>query len=164
MSDSGNPGGVAPAEASVHDPGHDTEIRAALDRVYDPCSLAVNNPLSLLEMGLVRDWHLDAGGALRVRLCVTSPNCMMAPKFVDAARVELGKIDGLAAVDVHVDPTVFWTPELMSERGRRRSRLRRARSLRRAPVRPQQWRGQGIPEIAGEEPAVRPAQPRPSPM
>jgi metal-sulfur cluster biosynthetic enzyme len=135
-----SPSGSRPGEASGHDPRHDEQIRAALGRVYDPCSLAVNNPLSLIEMGLVRDWHLDAGGALRVRMCVTSPNCMMAPKFLEASRLELSKIEGLASVHVEVDPTVFWTPELMTDEGRRSTRLRRARSRRAAPVRPQQWR------------------------
>jgi metal-sulfur cluster biosynthetic enzyme len=137
MTGVGSEGG---GEAGDHDPRCDEEIRTALGRVYDPCSLAVNNPLSLIEMGLVRGWCLSSDGALRVRLCVTSPNCMMAPKFLEASRQELGRIEGLTSVEVEVDPSVFWTPELMTEGGRRSAALSRDRSRRGAPVRPQQWR------------------------
>lgn len=123
-----------------HDPRFDDQIRAALGRVYDPCSLAANNPLSLIDMGLVRDWRLDAQGNLCVRMCVTAPSCLMAPKFLEAARVELRKIEGIGAVAVDVDPSVFWTPELMSDAGKALEARRHARSRRAAPVRPQQWR------------------------
>jgi metal-sulfur cluster biosynthetic enzyme len=116
------------------------DVQAALGRVYDPCSLAANNPLSLIDMGLVREWTIDGEGHLMVRLCVTTPSCLMAPKLIDAARQELRKVAGIEQVTIDVDPSVFWTPELMSSRGKRTVRRRHQRSRRVANVRPQQWR------------------------
>ncbi len=123
-----------------HDPRFDAQIRAALGRVYDPCSLAANNPLSLIDMGLVREWRVDEHGDLEVRMCVTAPSCLMAPKFLGAAREELRKIEGIGEVSVEVDPTIMWTPELMTEAGKRADAMRHARARRLGGVRPQQWR------------------------
>jgi metal-sulfur cluster biosynthetic enzyme len=119
---------------------HDQQVRRALHRVYDPCSLASNNPLSLIDMGLVREWELDDERNLQVRMCVTSPSCMMAPTFLEAAREELRKIEGIGTVTVEVDVSVFWTEDLMSERGKRLAQIRRGRGIGTARARPQQWR------------------------
>jgi metal-sulfur cluster biosynthetic enzyme len=122
----------------------DAQIERALDRIYDPCSLAANNALSLVDMGLVRDWQVDDEGNLSVRMCVTSPSCLMAPTFLEAARVELAKIDGIGTVRVDVDASVFWTEDLMTERGKRLARERRERAGQ-ARARPQQWRETAVP-------------------
>ncbi len=118
----------------------DQEIRDALGRVYDPCSLAVNNPLSIVDMGLVRGWRLEPDGAIKVIMCVTGPGCLMAPKFVGAAREQLAQLPFVRSVEIEVDASVLWTPEQMTEGGRALQRARHARARRLAPVRPQQWR------------------------
>lgn len=119
---------------------HDEQILAALHEVYDPCSLALNNPLSIVDMGLVNGWRLDADGALRVTMCVTGPGCLMAPKLTGAAREQLLELPFVRTVDVEVDASVMWTPDLMTDRGRELQRVahRRARDV--VAVRPQQWR------------------------
>ncbi len=75
--------------------GFDAAVRAALGRVHDPCSVAAGRPKSLIEMGLVLGWELDASGHLAVRFCVTMPMCTMAPHFTEAAKDELAKIEGV---------------------------------------------------------------------
>jgi len=127
--------GAATASARL-----DLEIRNALGRVYDPCSLAANTPLSVIDMGLVRDWSIDDQRQLTVRMCVTTPTCLMGPKLIDAARHELRQITGIEQVTIEVDPSVFWTPDLMSSRGKRTVQGRHQRSRQVATVRPQQWR------------------------
>jgi len=127
----------------------DLEVEAALGRVYDPCSLAANNPLSLIDMGLVLGWDFDPHGNLSVRMCVTSSTCLMAPKFLGAARQELEKIEGIGSVAVDVDPSVLWGPELMTDEGKRLERLRHQRSRHVTRARPQQWREQRRPVDGG---------------
>jgi metal-sulfur cluster biosynthetic enzyme len=124
----------------------DTLVEDALGQVFDPCSMAVNNPLSIVDMGLVRQWHLDERGRISVTMCVTGPGCMMFPKFVDAARAELMKLSFVREVDIAVDVSVLWTEDLMTERGRRLQHERHRHSHTIRPVRPQQWRESARPD------------------
>ncbi|WP_164847417.1 metal-sulfur cluster assembly factor [Sphingobium algorifonticola] len=87
-------------------------IAAALDRVNDPCSIAAGRPLSVRRMGLVRAWRIEAG-VLYVTFAVTFPGCTMAPHFMEAARTELLKIDGISAVETRLDTDYVWTPDVM---------------------------------------------------
>jgi metal-sulfur cluster biosynthetic enzyme len=116
------------------------DIVAALNRVNDPCSLAARSPVSIMEMGLVREWSWD-NGRLDVTMCVTSISCTMAPHFVNAARDELLAIDGVEHVNIRVDASITWTETMMQRQARERLAARRAEA--REIVRPQQWR-QGV--------------------
>jgi metal-sulfur cluster biosynthetic enzyme len=117
----------------------DRAIEAALGRVFDPCSLAANAPVSIVDMGLVLGWRVDEAGNVTVRMCVTSPCCTLAPNIAAGAERELRRIDGLAEVTVEMDAATFWTPDRMTDRGRETLRLRRERSQALLPVRPRQW-------------------------
>ncbi len=90
----------------------DAAVRAALAGVHDPCSVAAGRPLSLVDMGLLRDWRLD-GDTLSVRFAVTFAGCTMAPHFLRAAEVELARLPGVARVCAAVDTDFVWTPDLM---------------------------------------------------
>lgn len=118
----------------------DAAIRQALDQVCDPCSIAANAPVSIIDMGLVRGWSVDAEDNLVVRMCVTSPSCTMGPHMVRAAERLLAAIPGLRSARVEIDPAVFWTPGDMTRRGRDLLDARRSASLAKAKVAPQQWR------------------------
>ena len=118
----------------------DEAIRCALQQVCDPCSIAANVPLSLIDMGLVRGWSLDDQGNLVVQMCLTSPSCTMSPYMVKAAQELLTRIAGVKSARVEIDPGFFWTPELMTEQGRQLLSTGRASSVRNTKVAPQQWR------------------------
>lgn len=118
----------------------DAAIRAALHQVCDPCSIAAQAPVSILDMGLVRDWNVDDEGNLVVRMALTSPSCTMGPHMVRGAEELLSAIPGLKSARVDVDPTFFWTPDQLTANGRSVLDGRRAASLARAELRPQQWR------------------------
>jgi metal-sulfur cluster biosynthetic enzyme len=88
-------------------------IEAALRTVHDPCSVAAGRPQSVVDMGLVTGWHLDADGVLDVTFAVTFAGCTMAPHFMAAAEAELAKLPGVSAVRTKVDTQFVWTPERM---------------------------------------------------
>lgn len=115
-------------------------IEAALERVFDPCSLAARAPVSIVDMGLVLGWRVDEAAHLTVRMCVTSPCCTLAPNIAAGAERELRRIEGVGDVTIELDAATFWTPERMTDRGREVLRLRRERSQALLPVRPRQWR------------------------
>lgn len=114
-------------------------IEQALHQVCDPCSIAANAPLSIIDMGLVKDWHVK-DGHVTVTMCVTSPGCTMGPNMAKAAEELLCQIDGIGSATVEFDPSIFWSPEQMTEKGKQSLSFRREQSLARAQVRPQQWR------------------------
>ena len=128
----------------------DDAVRAALHQVCDPCSIAAQAPVSIIDMGLVRDWKVDDNGELVVRMALTSPSCTMAPHMVRAAEELLSGVPGIISARVEVDPTVFWTAADMTESGRGALASRRQNSLLSAAIRPQQWRERGGHRIEGE--------------
>jgi metal-sulfur cluster biosynthetic enzyme len=116
------------------------DIRTALDLVCDPCSIAAQAPLSIVDMGLVRGWTIDEELNLVVTMCVTSPSCTMGPHMVRAAEEALSKIAGVKSARVDMDPGFFWSPESMTSKGLSSLARRRQESVARRPVVPQQWR------------------------
>lgn len=107
----------------------ENEAWAALERIYDPCSVATRSPLNIVDMGLVREVEVDEAHNVRVSICPTSPSCMLMASITEGAENELRSIDGAAKVEVTIDADFFWTPEAMTERGQAElSRHREARS------------------------------------
>lgn len=91
----------------------DVAVRAALTRVYDPCSVAAGRPLSLVDMGLFLGAWLEAG-TLHARFAVTFAGCTMAPHFLRAAEAELARLPGVERVEATVDTTAVWSPDRLS--------------------------------------------------
>jgi metal-sulfur cluster biosynthetic enzyme len=118
----------------------DAKVVAALDRDFDPCSIAAKAPVSILDMGLVQDWEVDEEGHLIVRMCLTSASCTMSPNMVRAAEEQLSAIPELRSVRVEIDPSLFWTPDQMTARGKSTLHMRRTNSMAKTGVVPQQWR------------------------
>lgn len=117
----------------------DDRIRDALHQVCDPCSIAANAPLSIIDMGLVEGWEVEDGHIV-VTMCVTSPGCTMGPNMARAAEALLSCIDGIESACVEFDPGIFWSPDKMTDQGKDMLAIRRQQSLARAQVKPQQWR------------------------
>jgi metal-sulfur cluster biosynthetic enzyme len=89
------------------------DIRARLNEIADPCSIAAGAPAGLVEMGLVRDVTVrDApdGAVVRVRIGLTEPGCMMGASFVVRTRECLEGLPGIACVDVELEHDCDWTP------------------------------------------------------
>jgi metal-sulfur cluster biosynthetic enzyme len=114
-------------------PPTETEIRAALDEIVDPCSTAAGAPAGLDEMGLVRDIEIGEGkqGAhLRVTIGLTQPLCLMGIPFMKSARQRLEAMPGVSEVDVSLASGIDWTPARLAPPYRERlERVRRARGV-----------------------------------
>ena len=108
----------------------ENEAWAALERIYDPCSLATRNPLNIVDMGLVRTVEVDDERNVRVGISPTAPSCMLMASITEGAEKELRRIDDAAAIEVKVVTDFFWTPEAMTERGQ--AELARSREARAA--------------------------------
>lgn len=98
--------------------------RAALANAYDPCSQAWGRPMSLLDLGLVREVTATAG-VVTVRIGLTVPYCMAVATIMQAVEARVSQLDGVVGVNVEIDQHAVWSPELMTEPARQRlARLR----------------------------------------
>jgi metal-sulfur cluster biosynthetic enzyme len=112
-------GGLVPArrvEQSVQ------EIRAQLNEIGDPCSVAQGVPMGLDDMGLVRDVAIDDDGNVAIDLRLTSPSCHIVGYFGEEAKRRVLALPGVRSVSVEVDLGLDWTPQMMSEDAKQRRR------------------------------------------
>lgn len=107
-------------------------VRAALNKVVDPCSAARGVPIGLTDMGMVRNVRIEQGdgGAVGVvvTLRVTSPGCMLGMEFGQLAEQEVRQA-GAGWVRVEWDTTFDWTEEEIAGPARQRLRQRRTELL-----------------------------------
>ena len=113
------------------------EVVAALDTVKDPCSVAMNRPVGLVEMGMVRGVVVRSG-AVDVTLCLTEPTCLYAMQISDSVRAGLRaalgeELDVNVQFDAQLD-SGLWTEERMTAGARARLHQRRAEDLMDAPT------------------------------
>jgi metal-sulfur cluster biosynthetic enzyme len=90
------------------------EVRARLNAIVDPCSLAAGAPAGIDEMGLVREVDVEAtpsGAVIRVRIGLTEPGCMIGASFVARAHECLESLPGVARVEVALEHDCDWSPE-----------------------------------------------------
>jgi metal-sulfur cluster biosynthetic enzyme len=114
-------------------------VDRALDAVHDPCSVAVNAPLTIRDMGLVLERRVDEGGRAYVRLCVTGPSCILVGSIIRGVEEQVGAVPGISAVQVAIDAGHVWTEDDMTPGGRASLSQARQRSRERFPVTPRQW-------------------------
>jgi len=115
-------------------PTLENEAWAALERIYDPCSVATRSPLNIVDMGLVREVEIDAERNVRVSICPTSPSCMLMASITEGAEKELATIEGAGEIEVRIDSEFFWTPEAMTERGQAELQRHRDARSEEAPI------------------------------
>ena len=87
------------------------EVRAALNEIIDPCSVAAGEPAGLVDMGLVRLINIrDNGAQVQVVLALTEPTCLMGFPFMRSARDRLEALPDVERVEVSLDPAFQWSP------------------------------------------------------
>lgn len=93
-------------------------VWSALRQVYDPCSQAWRRPLSVVDLGLVRELAVDGDGTVRVRIGLTVPYCLAVATIMRAVEHRVGEIGGVTGVRVEIDQDAQWSPDLMTAYGR----------------------------------------------
>lgn len=106
------------------EPGLEERVAARLSTVLDSCSVAAGTPLSIVDMGLVQDSHLDGDGTLVITLRGTFPGCTMLPHFAEAAEQQLAS--EFDRVVVRLSSDTSWTPDALSVHAREVRARRRA--------------------------------------
>jgi metal-sulfur cluster biosynthetic enzyme len=83
-----------------------------LRKVIEPCSIAMYNPVDIVQMGLVEDVELIEGHA-RVTLCLTDPGCVHLSAMRQFITDVLLELPGIQSVEVRQTGTKLWTPDRM---------------------------------------------------
>ena len=89
------------------------EIQEALRDVYDP-----EIPVNVLDLGLIHDIKIDEGQAY-VQMTLTAPGCGMGPYIAQNAEWRIAEIDGVEDVDVEMVFDPPWSPDLITEEGKK---------------------------------------------
>lgn len=115
-----------------------TAIKGQLREVLDPCSCITDNPIDLVDLGIIDDISVDEGTAeARIDILLTSQRCMYVIDIVDEIEERVGSIDGIETVEVHqVTDGKVWTAERMSEQQRRERRERFQERVEAADITP----------------------------
>ncbi|MFJ8033469.1 metal-sulfur cluster assembly factor [Streptomyces sp. NPDC096032] len=112
------------------------QVHTALGEVYDPCSQSWQRPMSLVDLGLVRDVAVDGEGRATVRISLTAPFCMAVPVIMQSVEQKVGAVDGVTGVTVELDGGTLWRPELMTDKGRAQLAAARTEDRRMLPLTP----------------------------
>jgi FeS assembly SUF system protein len=84
-----------------------------LKTVYDP-----EIPVDIYELGLVYDVNVDEGGAVAIRMTLTSPMCPVAESLPPEVEEKVRSVAGVSDVKIDLVWDPPWSPSLMSEAAR----------------------------------------------
>lgn len=114
-----------PAGRTGADEETEARIRDRLAEVLDPCSCFTDDPVNIVDLGLVEDVRVSDDVA-RVELLLTSPGCTYLPYIERDVAERVGDVEGIETVDVVQVTDRIWTRERMADEVRegRRERFR----------------------------------------
>jgi metal-sulfur cluster biosynthetic enzyme len=95
-------------------PTTETHIVEQLDNVLDPCSCMTDQPVSIVDLGLVNEVSIE-GQSVHLELLPTTPMCMYMTQIIDEAAAEVRKLDDVADVEIEENIEDMWRPERMSD-------------------------------------------------
>jgi metal-sulfur cluster biosynthetic enzyme len=99
-----------------------TDVLECLGEILDPCSVGNRTPMSITEMGLVRDIEITDDGAVSIAMRLTAPSCLMVGHFKDEAAARIGKLDGVTDVSMTYDSGLDWSPDMIEPAAQERRR------------------------------------------
>lgn len=98
-------------------PVNEESAREALKQVIDP-ELFVNIvDLGLVYLVTVADLE-DGKQKVSIEMTMTSPACPAGPQLIQQSKDTLGRIEGVAEVEVKLVMVPPWTPDRMTEAAR----------------------------------------------
>jgi probable FeS assembly SUF system protein SufT len=113
-------GYAAGPEATAAAPGEFSEqaVWAALKTCFDP-----EIPVNIVDLGLIYDLAVErtpAGGqSVEVKMTLTAPGCGMGPVIAEDARQKIAALPTVEQAKVHIVWDPQWTPQMISEAGRK---------------------------------------------
>jgi|TARA_B110000263_G_scaffold232096_1_gene227888 metal-sulfur cluster biosynthetic enzyme len=89
------------------------DVIEALKEVYDP-----EIPVNIVDLGLVYDIEVE-DGEVAIEMTLTAQGCGMGPYIAQQAEWRIAEIPGVEDVEVELVWDPPWSPELITEDGKR---------------------------------------------
>ena len=89
------------------------EVIEALKEVYDP-----EIPVNIVDLGLIYDIEVSAG-EVAIEMTLTAQGCGMGPYIAQQAEWRIAEIPGVEDVEVELVWEPPWSPEVITEDGKR---------------------------------------------
>ncbi len=89
-------------------------IITALRGVIDP-EIGIN----IYDLGLISDIKIERDNKVTIGLLLTIPDCPLINELQQAIKESVGKVPKVKAVKVYLDKKNTWSPERMTEEGKR---------------------------------------------
>ena len=90
------------------------EVTEALKDVYDP-----EIPVNVVDLGLIYGVQVDDDSNVHVDMTLTAAGCGMGPFIAQQAEWAIADLDGVRDVNVEISFDPRWTPERITEDGRK---------------------------------------------
>ena len=111
------------------------QVESALRNVLDPCSCFTDEPVNIVDLGLVEEVSFD-GESVTVDLLLTSPGCTYYPYIKRDVETRLLELDGVTSVQVNEVTGDVWTRDRMDDDVRTAREQRMEERLERAGIEP----------------------------
>jgi probable FeS assembly SUF system protein SufT len=90
----------------------------ALRGCFDP-----EIPVNIVDLGLIYDLNIEpgegGGNRVEVKMTLTAPGCGMGPVIAEDARTRIAALPTVTEAKVHIVWDPMWTPQMISEAGRK---------------------------------------------
>lgn len=94
-------------------------VWAALKTCFDP-----EIPVNIVDLGLIYDLVVEdapeGGRHVEIKMTLTAPGCGMGPVIAEDARTKVTALPTVRSAKVHVVWDPVWTPQMISEAGRKK--------------------------------------------
>ena len=90
------------------------EVTQALKDVYDP-----EIPVNVVDLGLIYGIEVDDDDHVHVDMTLTAAGCSMGPFIAQQAEWAIADIDGVKDVEVEISFEPPWSPDRITEDGRK---------------------------------------------
>ncbi|MDE3083836.1 MAG: DUF59 domain-containing protein [Verrucomicrobiota bacterium] len=108
---------TVPAGGSAED-FSEQAVWSALKTCFDP-----EIPVNIVDLGLVYDLDIEktpsGGHSIEVKMTLTAPGCGMGPVIAEDARQKIAALPTVESAKVHIVWDPVWTPQMISEEGRK---------------------------------------------
>jgi probable FeS assembly SUF system protein SufT len=112
------PAGSASAQPTGAGPVSEGQVWEVLKTCYDP-----EIPVNIVDLGLVYKLDIEQAGAgakVTVQITLTAAGCGMGPVIAREAQQKISQLNGVADADVQVVWDPPWSPEKISEEGKKK--------------------------------------------
>lgn len=106
-------------------------------------------PISVVDMGLIYGVNINADNKVDIKMTMTTRGCPLHDTLVTDVKRYVTKVPGVSAVDVEIVWEPAWTPEKMSEEGKKMINYGKQKTV--APINYEIAMPQGVGSLVKQE-------------